>query len=139
VGVAGRDWEALCSGRAIPRTAQRIAEESAVETGLDLPGVSEADVFDAVGTDPPADRVVDRLSAWNALGVAAAIHAYHPARIHVGGAVATNSPGTVVDPLRDRVSTHVVGEAPPVAVTPLGSDAVLRGAVASVLERGARQ
>ncbi len=132
-------WEALCSGRAIPETARRLADERGVETELDLAAVTAADVFDAADTDALADLVVDRLAAWGTLGVAAAVHAYDPETVHLGGAVATSNPDAVVDPIRRRLPAHVVGEPPTVAVTPLGSDAVLRGAVASVLERGARQ
>jgi glucokinase len=130
-------WEALCSGHAIPRTARSVAEETDIETDLDLGAVTAPDIFEAVGTDPLADRVVERLAEWNALGVAAAIHAYDPETIHIGGAVATNNPDAIVDRLRRRLPAHVIGEVPTVAVTPLGSDAVLRGAVASALEQGA--
>lgn len=133
-GATGH-WEALCSGRSIPDTARHVAADADIETGLDLSTVTAAGVFDAVGSDPLADRVVDRLAAWNALGVAAAVHAYDPDAVHIGGAVATNNPETIVAPLRQRLPDHLVGDAPALAVTPLGSEAVLRGAVASVLER----
>ena len=129
-------WEALCSGHAIPDTARSVAEETDIETELELAAVTAPDIFEAVGTDPLADRVVERLAEWNALGVAAAIHAYDPETIHIGGSVATNNPDAVVDRLRRRLPAHVIGEVPTVAVTPLGSEAVLRGAVASALKEG---
>lgn len=126
-------WEAFCSGRAIPETARRLSEEEDVETSLDLETLSSPNLFDAVGTDPLADRVIERLAAYNAIGVATAVHAYDPSVVHIGGSVATNNPETVVDPIRRLLPDHLVGDPPDVSVTPLGSDAVLRGAVASAI------
>jgi glucokinase len=126
-------WEALCSGRHVPETARRLASEEGISTELDLEGVTPPDLFDAVGSDPLADRLVERLAEYNAVGVAALVHAYDPDRIHVGGGVATANPEAVVDPLRRRLPEHVVGETPTVEVTPLGTEAVLRGAVATAL------
>lgn len=126
-------WEALCSGRAIPETARTIAAKAELETRLDLTDLTAPELFDAVGSDPLADRVVERLAAYNTLGVAALAHAYDPAVVHVGGGVATNNPEAILDPLRRRLPAHLVGDAPTVAVTPLGSDATLRGAVACAL------
>ena len=126
-------WEALCSGQAIPETTRRIAADTTVETDLDLTGLTAAAVFDAVGADPLANLVVERLATWNTLGTAALVHAYDPGTIHIGGAVATNNPDEVVDPIRQRLPARVVGETPTVAATPLGTNAVLRGAVATAI------
>lgn len=131
-------WEALCSGRNIPETVRRIATECDTETNLRLDQVTALDLFDAVGSDPLADRVVDRLADWNALGVATVVHAYDPELIHVGGSVATNNPETVVVPIQSRLPDLIVGDTPTVKVTPLGGDAVLRGAVASTLSAECR-
>ncbi|WP_340101502.1 ROK family protein [Salinibaculum salinum] len=126
-------WEALCSGRHIPETVRTVAADSDIETDLDPTQVTASELFDAVGSDPLADRVVDRLAAWNTLGVATLVHAYDPEQIHVGGSVATNNPETVVAPIQRRLADHVIGDPPTVEVTPFGDDAVLHGAVASVL------
>ena len=129
-------WEALCSGHNIPATVRTLAADAGVETALDLDSLSTPELFDAVGTDPLADIVVERLADWNAQGVAALVHAYDPERIAVGGAVATSNPETVIDPLRRRLPAFVVGDSPTVDVTALGSDAVLRGGIASALTGG---
>jgi glucokinase len=126
-------WEALCSGRAIPETARTVAAEAGVDTEFDLADLTAPDLFDDAGSDPLADRVLDRLAAYNTMGVAALVHAYDPAVVHVGGGVAANNPEAVVDPIRRRLPAHLVGETPTVAVTPLGADATLRGAVAGAL------
>lgn len=127
-------WEALCSGTALPETARRMADGTDIDTDLDLSELTAEALFEAVGTDPLADRVAERVAEYNALGVAALVHAYDPETVHLGGAVATNNPDAVIDPLRRRLPDHLVGTPPRLAVTPLGDDAVLRGAVASVLE-----
>lgn len=126
-------WEVLCSGRHVPETVRTVAADSDIETDLELAQVTAPDLFEAVGSDPLADRVADRLAAWNTLGVATLVHAYDPEQVHVGGSVATNNPETVVAPIRRRLADHVIGDPPTVEVTPLGDDAVLYGAVASVL------
>lgn len=131
-GATGH-WEAFCAGSHIPDTAREIAVENDIKTNLELAELTAPELFAAIGSDPLADRVVQRLARWNALGVATLIHAYDPELVHVGGSVATNNPETVVSPIRSRLPDLVVSEPPPVKVTPLGADAVLYGAVASAL------
>ena len=47
----------------------------------------------------------------------------------LGGAVATNNPETVVDPIRRRLPGELVVDAPEVALAELGDDAALAGAL----------
>jgi glucokinase len=123
-------WEAYCSGGGVPRYARHLAEAEGVDTGLSLDDVDAADLFAAVGDDPLADRVVDRLADWNAQGVAAVVHAYDPAVVAVGGAVALENPGLVVDAIRERLPEYVhVLPVPEVRLTAVGADVVLFGAI----------
>jgi glucokinase len=122
-------WEAYCSGDNIPRYARALAAEG-VDTDLTLEELDAAAVFAAAGEDPLAERVVDRLAAWNTQGVAALVHAYDPEVVAVGGAVALENPRLVVDPIRRRLPEFLhLGPAPDVRLASVGADAGLYGAV----------
>lgn len=125
-------WEAYCSGRAIPHLARAIADDG-VSTALDLDELAARDVFAAAGEDPVADAVLDRMAAYNTVGIATITHAYAPELISVGGAVACNNAAAIIDPVRARLGEHLAIPAPALRRTPLGEEAVLRGAVALAL------
>jgi len=136
----GRDghWEAYCAGSNIPDYAAHLHETEGIETDLPLGADSftAADMFAAGGGDPLADRLLDRLAHWNALGFASLVHAYAPLVIYVGGAVALNNPERVLDPVRERLPALVMTNVPEVRLTDFGEDVVVRGALASALTGG---
>lgn len=123
-------WEAYCSGKAIPSVARDLARG---ETALDLDRLDAAAVFAAAGEDPLADRVLDQVATYNAVGVAGLVHAFAPDLVSFGGSVARHNEALVLDPVRERLDEHLAVPAPDLRVTPLGGDAVLRGAVACAL------
>lgn len=129
-GRAGH-WEAYCGGINVPDYAAHLAKEEGVETSLPVGGTDFAapDMFDALGEDDLADLVVDRIGRWNAIGFANVVQAFAPTHAAVGGAVALNNPDAVVDPIRDRLPDHVLGDVPDLDVAGLGEEAVLRGAL----------
>jgi glucokinase len=132
-------WEAYCSGNNIPRYARTIAAEEDVETELSLEGAefTAKTVFEAAGEDPLADEVIERIGRWNAVGVTNLAQAYAPLVIYVGGAVTLNNVELVLEPIRERVGESMVfNNVPDVELTSLGSDVVLKGAVASALTGG---
>jgi glucokinase len=136
----GRDghWEAYCSGDNVPAYAAYVHDREGIETDLPVhdPEFSAADLFAAVGDDPLADDVVDRLADWNAIGVATVVSAYAPLVVYVGGAVALNNPEAVVDPIRERLDDLVMSNVPEIRLTSLGEDVVVLGAVASAMTGG---
>ena len=134
-GGAGH-WEAYCSGNSIPRFARHLHDGEATDLSLDSPEFSAADVFAAAGADPLADRVLERVAEFNALGVASLVHAYAPIIVYVGGAVALNNPEFVVEGLRERVPGRVMANVPEIELTTLGDDVVVRGALASAMTGG---
>ena len=134
-GIDGH-WEAYCSGNNIPRYARHLHTELGMETDLPLADLGAADVFDAAGSDPLADEVIDRVARWNALGMAAVVHAYAPLVVYVGGAVALNNPELVLDPIRERLDGLVMSNIPDVQLTTLGDDVVVKGALASAMTEG---
>lgn len=132
-GGAGH-WEAYAGGRATPEFARELARAEDVETDLDLAGLNARDIFESA--DPLAERVRDRLGTYNALGVAATVHAFDPAAVVLGGAIAVNNPQAVLEPVRRRLPGLLAVDAPPVRLASLGEDAVRKGAVAAALTGG---
>lgn len=134
-GATGH-WEAMCGGANLASYAEALACEEELPTDLDLPDCSPADLLEAAGSDPLATRLAERIGRWNALGVATLVHAYDPAAVVVGGAVARNHPETILDPVRARLPDACLVEPPPVRLTTLGDETVVRGALASAITDG---
>ena len=127
-------WEAYAGGQSVPGFAREVARAEGVETGLDLADLDARTVLEV--DDPLAARVRDRLGAYNALGVAATVHAFDPAAVVFGGAIAVNNPDAVLGPVRERLPDLLAVDAPTVRLASLGEDAVLKGAVAAALTGG---
>jgi glucokinase len=136
----GKDghWEAYCSGNNIPRYAYELYQEDPVDTAMPVedPDFSAVDVFERADADDFADYVLEQVAHWNTMGVANVVHAYAPIVIHVGGAVATNNPGRILDPVRERVDEMVMTNVPEIELTQLGDEVVVRGALASAMTAG---
>lgn len=136
-GGAGH-WEAYCGGANVTGYARDLHDGEETRLDLDDPDLDAAAVFDAdAAGDDFATRVVDRIGRWNALGVAAVVHAYAPEVVAVGGGVARHNPDRVLGPIRERLSDHVqVTEVPTIRPTDRDGDAVVRGALASAVTGG---
>lgn len=138
-GCGGRGhWEAYSSGDGIPRYAAHLHAAEGIETTLPLrdPDFSAADVFASADEDALAERVLERVADWNAIGVANLANAYAPSVVSVGGAVALNNPERVIEPMIDRLDGNVISDVPEIRTTDFGDAAVARGALASVLPDG---
>jgi len=136
-GIDGH-WEAYCSGNNLPAYARYLARNRDVDTGLPIEDADfdAANLFGAAGEDPLADYTIDRMSRWNAQGMAALVHAYAPLVVYVGGGVTLHNESLVLDPIRDRLEDLVMTNVPEIRETNLGDDVVLRGALASALTGG---
>ncbi|MDZ7701302.1 MAG: ROK family protein [Halobacteriales archaeon] len=99
-------------------------------------GAAGPDVFAAVGDDPLADRVVETVQRYNAIGVADLVHAYAPDRIAVGGSVALENPELMIEPLAAAVDEHTMLAVPTIGPAVHGDDAVLRGALTLAAQGG---
>lgn len=130
---AGGHWEAYCGGANVPRYAAHLERVESVETGLRTasPDFTAADVFAGSGADELADRVVERICHWNAIGVANIIHAFAPTYLAVGGAIALNNPDAILDPIRQGVPERLTIDVPDITLTELGDDVVVKGALAA--------
>lgn len=124
-GGAGH-WEAYCSGRNLPRFARLLA--TGTDTQLALDALTAADLFDNPA-DPLADRTLEEMTRYNAIGLAATVHAFAPEIVSIGGTVALENTERVIDAMRDRVTDHLAVEAPTVRPANLGADSVLHGAI----------
>ena len=132
-GGAGH-WEAYAGGRAVPAFARELVRAEDVNTELDLEDLDAQVIFEA--EDPLAERVRERLGSYNALGVAATVHAFDPAAVVLGGAIAVNNPDAVLEPVREQLPDLLAVDAPPVRLASLGDEAVLKGAIAAALTGG---
>ncbi len=131
-------WEAYCSGANIPEYARVLwAEADRPDTAMPIESdeFAAADVFANAG-DRFADRIVEHLADWNALGVANLVHVYAPLVVSVGGAVALNNEDLVVEPIRERLEGLVMTNVPEIRLTDFGDDVVVQGALASALTGG---
>lgn len=127
-------WEALCAGSNLPEHARSLADE--FETDLHLEEATPASLLDAAGSNPLATHLAERVGSWNAIGVSLLVQAYDPARVVVGGGLARNHPTTILEPIREELPAHTLESPPPVALTELGEEATVRGALASALTGG---
>ncbi len=137
----GRDghWEAYCSGNGIPEYVRLLAEDDptiATELPLEDPDFSAQDVFGLAGEDGLADHAIEQITHWNTIGLTNVIHAFAPLVVSIGGAVALNNQGLVVDPVRERLAETVMTNVPEITVTGMGDDVVVKGALASAMTGG---
>jgi len=136
-------WEAYCSGNGIPNYVRLILGQKQPEelmgsllvkdTGASSAQVTAKTLFDAAKAGDRLSReIVEKIGELNAVGFACVTDAYDPSLITVGGAIALKNRDVVIKPIRARVGDHARNRVPEIEITPLGDDAVLYGALASV-------
>ncbi len=138
-GCGGRGhWEALASGRAIPRFARELAaswegeseaKEAALKGELDPPELfslwREGDSF--------ANFVVEELARVNAAGIATVVNVYDPEVVVLGGGIALNNPDFIELTL-SRLDEYVTNRKPSFKFPERGEDAVLFGVALTLME-----
>jgi len=137
-------WEAYCSGSGIPNYSRLIIEEDGL---MNLNGsqliedirrkgyasITAKTVYEyAKAGDKVAKMITEKIGALNAIGFACVVDAYDPSLITVGGSVTLNNPDLVIDPVKRHIGKHARNRVPEIMLTPLGEDAVIYGALASV-------
>jgi glucokinase len=140
-------WEAYCSGSGIPNYARLIIEEDGLMrvSGSHLiegiikngyAGVTAKTIYDyAKADDRVAKIIVEKISVLNAMGFGCVVDAYDPSLITVGGSVTLNNPSLIIDSIKRHLNKYARNRVPEITLTPLGEDAVLYGALASVFYR----
>jgi glucokinase len=134
-------WEAYCSGTNIPNFARVLLRDRELEGGIlqkmvggDLGKLSSEMIFKAAGRgDRDAAFVVEEIGKMNAVGFANIVNSFDPELITVGGSVALNNPGPILEPIRKGIDKHLINRRPEIKLTPLGSDVVLYGGLAIAL------
>ncbi len=136
-------WEAYSSGTGIPKLVKAYAEriendwkESTLYRMVsgDINRVAARDVYEAAkNNDNFSVAIVWEAEKFNAIGFANIINIYDPSLITVGGSVALNNVEFVVSPLKELVKEYAINRVPEIIPTPLGEDAVLKGALALAL------
>ncbi|WP_436911050.1 ROK family protein [Halosimplex marinum] len=141
-GVAGA-WEAVCSGRGIPRFAAEFADGDAASdaergdgrpgaVGLDGGGHTAESVFAAADAGEAWARdCLDEVDRYNAAGIAGVCNAANPGLVTLGGGVALNNPDRIVSGIEEHLDRYLFVDRPTVRLTPLGDDIGLYGALAA--------
>ncbi|MFB6147533.1 MAG: ROK family protein, partial [Candidatus Nanohaloarchaea archaeon] len=119
-GCGGKDhWEAYCSGNSLPRLAKLV---SGKEFG------DARELFRENGNgDRKAEETIQEMQELNGRAFANLVNLYNPEKIVLGGAVALNHQGTVVEPLEDQVQDQAVNQVPVIEVCALEEEAVIHG------------
>ncbi len=125
-GGAGH-WEAYTSGSGLPNLARLLSAPA-----KDAP----AGTSSAVGIFTLADRgnefassVLGEAATINAKAISNLVSLYDPSLIAIGGGVAVKNPGLVIDPLKALVPELCFNAPPEIAVSSLGAEAQLIGAL----------
>ena len=139
-------WEQYCSGRALAREAQEIADTApwTARALLDRVGGHWQDITGdvvsaaAVAGDEVARERFDRVGAWLGQGLADVAAVLDPSMFVVGGGVSTAG-ALLLDPARARFAASLTGRGwrrlAPVVAAELGPEAGLVGA-ADLARRG---
>ncbi|MDG5818650.1 ROK family protein [Natronococcus sp. A-GB7] len=145
-GVTGA-WEAFCSGRGIPsyvrhryRVDEVWAQDAVSEFRETLAAGDEFGapaVFEAADAgDPFVQACLDRVSRYNAVGIAALCNAYEPGLVTLGGSVALGNVDWFLEGVDRYLEEYLFVDRPTIRESPLGEELGLYGALSVALERG---
>ena len=100
-----------------------------------LSNLSSKDLFSAAKNgDALSLQLVREIVTLNAIGFANIVNAYDPSLITVGGTVVLRNKRLVLAPIKKHVGEYALNRVPKIMATPLGGDAGIYGAAATVLE-----
>ena len=141
----GGHWEAYCSGANIPNFVRMRLKSLGKKArgsllyklaGEDLSNLSAETLFRAARAgDDEAIQIIEEMGKLNAIGFANVVNAYDPSLITVGGSVALKNKRYIIDPILKNIKNHVCNRLPKIMSTPLGEDAELWGAIATLSRR----
>jgi glucokinase len=136
-------WEAYCSGKNMPNFVKmrlneidpKSVKKSILCGHLDNRlNLCAQDLFAvAKQGDGLALQLVEEIGILNAIGLANTVVAYDPLLITIGGSVVLENRELILPPIRNHVKEYVQNREPKIALTSLGRDAGLYGAVAAIL------
>jgi len=124
-------WEAYCGGSNMDQLAEYVLGKNIGEYRERLGGVTAEKVFSMAGRgDMDSVQIVEEYGRVNAVGFANVVNAYDPEVLTVGGSIALNNPGLVLNPILKSIDNHLINRKPEIIITPLGEDIILYGAIA---------
>ena len=133
-------WEAYTSGINIPRYVKYLIEtkyhKNIVESKLykyynEDTITSELVYRLAKEDDTLALKIIDEIGRINAAGLASVINVYDPELITLGGSIILKNPQNLtLEPILKYIGKYILNRMPEIAITPLGEDVVLYGALA---------
>ncbi|MBS3790163.1 MAG: ROK family protein [Candidatus Thermoplasmatota archaeon] len=110
-------WEALCSGKNLPRLAER-------EVGRRFDS-AQAFFEEYKKGDEELKPVVEKVIDYNVTAISNLINLYDPAHISIGGSMGLNQFDLLVD--RGRIKEKVIHKMPTIERSSLGKKVVLQG------------
>jgi glucokinase len=137
-------WEAYCSGRNMPNfvrmrlaaISEEIVKESLLRSELEdvSSDLSSQDLFCAAKRgDQLALQFVEEIGVLNAAGFANIVNAYDPSLITIGGSVIQENKELILPPIKAHIAEYALNREPRIALTALGKETGLYGALATVL------
>jgi glucokinase len=135
-GVQGA-WEAYCSGPGIlDYVAGRLEDEDRETTLSNRDELRTQHVFEAGnGGDEVATEYLDAVARYNAAGFGTIANMYNPGLITVGGGVAQNNPGWVLDGIDQHIGDFLVADEPAISITEFEDEIGVYGALAQLAHR----
>jgi glucokinase len=129
-------WEAYCSGNNIPNLARLMLAVYKGKTIImqlargDPNMITSEMVFQACKMgDPAAMKIVSKIGEVNAIGFSNIVNIFDPKLVTVGGSIALKNSELILNPINKRINDYLINRKPKIILTPLGSDAVLLGAL----------
>lgn len=110
-------WEALCSGKNIPKLAEK-------EIGMSFEN-SKAFFEEYRKGNEKLKVVLEKLVGYNATAISNLINLYDPGHISVGGSMGLNQFDILVD--KNRIKEKVIYRVPTIEKSSLGKEVVLHG------------
>lgn len=112
-------WEALCSGKNIPRLAEQ-------ELGRRFE--SSKEFFEEYRKgNGRLEEVMEKLVDYNVTAMSNLINLYDPAHISIGGSVGLNQFDLLIEKGRERIKEKVICRMPTIEKSSLGEEVVLQG------------
>lgn len=125
-------WEAHCGGRGIPEyVEERLAAEDRSTELRKVEAVDPETLFEAAaGGDDVAMDCLERIHRYNAMGIGAIANLFDPGLITLGGGIVLNNADEVLSGIRRHLDDFCLTDRTEFAVTGLGGDIGLYGAMA---------
>ncbi|MBI4009620.1 MAG: ROK family protein [Candidatus Aenigmarchaeota archaeon] len=132
-------WEAYCSGRTIPNFVRLLGKnDTRLKNSLilklcngNIANLTSEKFFEAVKLkDELSLEILEKIGEVNAIGISNINAAYDVSLITIGGSVALKNENFILNPIIKNLSKHSLNRIPKVAITQLGEDVVLYGALA---------